>query len=153
MTLILPPPLSAQNAPSEGLAKLSQAAVIVERLGKEEKGLGLAEQELRSQLIALLQKNLPKLRVIEIASDKIYLKTELHIIETSKGQKTGLFGHLSLEVDRTATISATGVPVLATVWSQGISFLGPPESAFDQVRKHLDFLITILAKDWPQANP
>ncbi len=153
LTLILPMRLPAQTSRSEGLAKLLQAAVIIQVLRKEEKGLALNEQELRSHVIALLRSNLPKLRIIEIASDQLYLNIELNTVETTKGQKTGILGQISLEVYRPATITATGTPVLATVWNQGVSFLGPLGSVSSQVRESIDPLIIRLANDWRQANP
>ncbi len=131
-----------------GLTELSEVKIVVEELSREEKKLGLSEDQVKNHVFVLLQSKLRRRLVKDSVEPHVYVNINVGI--TNGG---AYYGTVQVDIYRQVTINKTGKILLASVWDGGISLTGPEGEAVNQVRSLLDQLLTSFAAAWFQDNP
>ena len=131
-----------------GLTELSEVKIVVEELSREEKKLGLSEDQVKNHVFVLLQNKLRRRLVQDSVKPYVYVNINVGI--TDRGD---YYGTVKVDIYRQVTINKTGKIFLASVWSGGISLTGPEGDAVNHVRSLLDQLLTGFAAAWYRDNP
>ena len=149
MVLVMPVESAGQNGQ---LAKLSEVKIVVEKLSRETKELGLKVGDIKNHAFVLLRSKLPRLVVKDSSAPYIYIR-----INIGKGKSgdsvAGYYGAVIVEVKRIVTISKTGRVAFASLWNDGTILIGPKGGAVSVVREVLDVFLTTVAADWYRDNP
>ena len=134
------------------LTKLREVRIVVEDSNSHMREMGLTEDVLKKQVLALLLGKLPRVAVNDAAKPFVYVNVNV-LYGTMGNRRKYYFGNVNVQVKQPVIKKNTGKEISASVWSISHVVTGPPTSAPDHVRSSLETILTSLAADWYQDNP
>lgn len=127
---------------------------MVQELHSEVEATGLSRDNLASQTLVGLKRDIPQFRVREGALPYIYVNINVLRGTTVGGRVIGYVANVILELRRPVAIlpdQGYGPHVgstLATVWERAMLLCGPRQGFARQVREALDHMLTEFAADY-----
>ncbi len=131
---------------------------MVEQLNEAAKTVGLSKENLESQLLVGLRRDIPKLAIRESALPNLYLNVNVLRDTTVGGRDLGFSACVSLKMVRPVMLREdVGVGevtlVMATLWDMGALLASSRRSIRQQVRDSIDEKLTEFAADYYRQNP
>ncbi len=141
------------GAQSGKLASLNRVGINVEELGREERKLGLAADDIKAHVMDQLRSKIPRVFIEESASEFIYIVILLGSTEGETSGNPSFAGSVLFEVYRRVRVHATGMDVAAVVWRDLRAVHGRLDTVVPQVHEALDLIVGKFAATWYKDNP
>ena len=148
----------AQETNVGPLTSLRQTNIVVEPLNEAAKTVGLSKENLESQLLVGLRRDIPRLTVRESAVPVLYLQVTALQETNVGGQESGFSVSVLLGMLRPVMIREdVGVGevtfTMATVWWKTALLVGSRTSMRKQVKDEINEKLTEFAADYYRQNP
>lgn len=134
--------------PLKGLHRVS---IVIENIGKEGQDIHLDKQDLQSQTLVALRRDIPTLKINSESTPYVYV----NIVGVKSGGGCAFFVHvgisrpaLILDDDENVVLKA-----LPEVWASGAILTGEPDTMAGRIRQVVSDKITEFAADYYKQNP
>jgi hypothetical protein len=139
-------------AEEDGLRALTRVHIIIEDLSVQAKEIGITEENLETQTLVAIKRDIPKMVVTKEALTAVYVRVNGYLLEHG-----GCVVSLVVEVMRPITIlGEDGSPLhssVGTVWETGALLSGNTIDMPQRVSNTVSEKITKLAALYYKANP
>jgi hypothetical protein len=135
--------------PLKGLHRVS---IVIENIGKEGQDIHLDKQDLQSQTLVALRRDIPTLKINSESTPYVYVNI---VGARSSGGGYAFFVHVgvcrpALILDDDANVVMKAIP---EVWDSGIILTGDPDTMAGRIRQVVSDKITEFAADYYKQNP
>jgi hypothetical protein len=130
---------------------LKELGIVVEDLDADATNAGLTRDNLDSQTLVAIKRDIPKLKISETANSYLYIRV------TTIADKTGCAINFFISLNRLVNVvgdggSETG-PTRAAVWDKGILLTGACGHMPSKLHEVINDEVTLFAAEYYKENP